>query len=71
MSAVYKATVAPMTIVNVKVSSQTFNNLDRMQSVMRDVLGRLGCMACCSGFDIRFSTEVEFLLPTEGTGTLT
>jgi hypothetical protein len=47
-------------VVYVTVPSQVFYNLDKMQLVTKEVLGRLGCTPCHSGFDIRFRQEVEF-----------
>lgn len=64
MSTVVK--VEPLRIVHVKVPSQTFHHLDKMQAVTKEVLGRLGCLGCHSGFDIRFIQEVEFTVAADG-----
>jgi hypothetical protein len=37
-------------------------NLDAVQALQRDILGRLGCFACCSGWNILFPDEVEFVV---------
>jgi hypothetical protein len=34
-------------------------NLDQVHKVVANVLGHLGCPACLSGFDIRFTHEQE------------
>ena len=52
--------------VYVSVPSQVFHNFDKMHSVTKEVLGRLGCPGCHSGFDIRFQQEVEFHATVEG-----
>jgi hypothetical protein len=33
-----------------------------MQKVTASLLNRLGCTACCSGFDIRFHVEDAFVV---------
>lgn len=40
--------------VNVFISEEVDQNLEAIERVSREVLGRLGCPACHSGFDIRF-----------------
>lgn len=47
-------------VVHVTVPSTVFHNLDKMHGITKQVLGRLGCPACHSGFDIRFRQEIEF-----------
>lgn len=37
-------------------------DLDRFQEVQRSILDRLGCQACCSGWDIRFDIQRRFLI---------
>lgn len=37
-------------------------DLDKIQEVQRSILDRLGCMACCSGWDIRFDVQRDFLV---------
>jgi hypothetical protein len=44
-------------IVRVHVPAETLYNLDQTQQLMRSVLGRLGCPACCSGRFIIFQQE--------------
>jgi hypothetical protein len=48
--------------VRVVVPTDVLFNLDRMQKVTANLLGRLGCPACHSGFDIRFLRETDFLV---------
>ena len=33
-----------------------------MQRIQKDILGQLGCQACCSGWDIHFPDEVQYVL---------
>jgi hypothetical protein len=51
--------------VNVRVPAEVAFDLDKVQQIQKDVLGRLGCQACCSGFDIRFVLENEFIVDRE------
>ncbi len=37
-------------------------DLDRMQKAVANIAGRLGCAACCSGFDILFRNELDFVI---------
>ena len=38
-------------------------DLDAVQKIQADILGQLGCRACCSGFDFHFPTELQFIVP--------
>lgn len=48
--------------VHVTVPAEVAFDLDRLQTVQKDILGRLGCPACCSGFDIRFDIARRFVV---------
>lgn len=48
--------------VQVTIPAEVAFDLDRFQRVQRDILGRLGCMACCSGWDIRYDVERRFIV---------
>lgn len=37
-------------------------DLKQVEKLQRDILGQLGCRACCSGWTIQFPDEVEFVL---------
>lgn len=52
--------VSPSRDVMVSVGNpeRTFE-IDSIYSIIDKVLGELGCLACCSGFDITFRTELE------------
>ena len=52
-------------VVRVSVPAKVLNDLESIQRVQADVLGRLGCQACCSGFDIRFDVARQFLVDEE------
>jgi hypothetical protein len=41
-------------------------DLDKVLAIQEDLLGQLGCRACCSGFDFHFPTELEFVFPAGG-----
>jgi transposase len=49
-------------VIRVSVPAKVLNDLDSIQRVQADVLGQLGCQACCSGFDIRFDLARQFLV---------
>ncbi|WP_104140055.1 hypothetical protein [Arthrobacter sp. ZGTC131] len=51
--------------VHVTVPAEVAFNLDRIQTVQKEILGRLGCSACCSGFDIRFDIARRFVVDTD------
>ncbi len=40
--------------VVVTVPSKGVNNIEAVNKIVANTLGRLGCAACLSGFDIRF-----------------
>lgn len=46
-------------MVNVRISDKL--NLDQTHKVVASVLGKLGCAACFSGFDIRFNQHIAEL----------
>lgn len=48
--------------VRVTVPLKAFNDLDAIQRVQKDILGQLGCEACCSGWDIRFDIARQFVV---------
>ncbi len=37
-------------------------DIDEVQRIQKDILGQLGCQACCSGWDIHFPDEVQYVL---------
>ena len=47
-------------LVRVAVPAGVAYDLDRFQKVQKDILGRLGCLACCSGWDIRWDIYRNF-----------
>jgi len=49
-------------IVRVSVAPSVYFKLDAIQKVQKDILGRLGCLACCSGWDIRFDLQRQFIV---------
>jgi hypothetical protein len=46
--------------VQVSVPVAVAFDLDRFQEVQASILDRLGCPACCSGWDIRFDIQRRF-----------
>jgi hypothetical protein len=51
--------------VNVRVPAEVAFDIEKVQQIQKEILGRLGCVACCSGFDIRFILETEFMVDHE------
>lgn len=49
-------------VVRVTLPIEAYFNLDKFQEAQRDVLGKLGCLACCSGWDIRYDIERNFVI---------
>lgn len=52
-------------VVHVSIPAEVAFDLERFQKVQTDILGKLGCMACCSGWDIRFDIARRFIVDTE------
>lgn len=48
--------------VRVSIPAKVAFDLDSMQQVTANILERLGCPACHSGWDIRFDMERQFLV---------
>jgi hypothetical protein len=47
-------------VVQVSLPSDVAYDLAKFQRIQKDILGRLGCMACCSGWDIRWDIFRRF-----------
>jgi len=52
-------------VVHVTLPAEVAFDLDRFSKVQRDILGKLGCMACCSGWDIRYDIQRRFVVDAE------
>jgi len=48
--------------VRVTLPREVAYDLDRFTKIQKDILGKLGCLACCSGFDIRWDFEQRFVV---------
>jgi len=55
----------PARTVNVSVPAAVLGNIDNLNRVIGKVLGKLGCAACCSGFDIAFRRELDSITVDE------
>jgi hypothetical protein len=60
-----EALALPTRAVRVTLSKEVAYDLDRFQEVQKEILGRLGCLACCSGFDIRWEFEHRFVVDSK------
>lgn len=54
-----RVVVDPTGVVRVHVAPDVLFNLPATQDVLKSVLGRLGCAACCSGHQIIFQQEAS------------
>ena len=48
-------------VIKVKVPASVAFDLKKMNKVTAEVLGRLGCPGCHSGYDLRFDFERQFV----------
>jgi hypothetical protein len=56
-------TLAPVArTVRVTLPREVAYSLDQFQTVQKEILGKLGCHACCSGYDIRWEFDHRFLV---------
>jgi hypothetical protein len=55
-----KAPVLASNIVRVTIPASVAYNFDSITKVTQTVLGKLGCLGCHSGRDIRFIIEDDF-----------
>jgi hypothetical protein len=51
----------PVQTVRVMVPDKVNNNIKSLQKALATTLGKLGCPACCSGFDILFQRELDLI----------
>lgn len=49
-------------VVRISVPAKAYFDLGRIQEIQKSVLGELGCLACCSGWDIRFDMQRNFVI---------
>lgn len=49
-------------VVRVFIPADIHNDLTKFLKVQKDILGKLGCLACCSGWDIRFNVQRQFIV---------
>ena len=52
--------VSPAHDVSVTMSAKVGYDLGKIKKVVASIADRLGCGACCSGFDILFKNQLEF-----------
>jgi hypothetical protein len=51
----------PAGTVQVLIPERVNNNIKSIQKALATTLGKLGCQACCSGFDILFRRELDLI----------
>jgi hypothetical protein len=52
-------------VVHVTVPVDVLWSFDKMIGLKKQILDRLGCVACTSGFDLRFRSVREFVVSPE------
>jgi hypothetical protein len=52
--------------IHVTVPVSLSFDLEKMQKLTREVLGKLGHVGCHSGFDLRFNHEIDFSFNERG-----
>jgi hypothetical protein len=55
------ASDTPTRAVQVMIPEKVSNNIKSLQKALATTLGKLGCPACCSGFDIHFRRELDLI----------
>jgi hypothetical protein len=48
--------------VTVSLPSEVSGDINALTKAVATVMGKLGCPACCSGFDIQFRREIDLLV---------
>jgi hypothetical protein len=56
----------PWRLATTTLPAKVSNNLEQIQGVVANIAGRLGCSGCCSGFDILFRQELDFVVNEAG-----
>lgn len=56
------ASPVPSQTVNVAMPGEVFNDIGQLNAAVERVVGKLGCSACCSGFDILFRRELDMIV---------
>jgi hypothetical protein len=57
----YRATGAS-NVVRVSLPASAYFDIDATQKLQKDILGRLGCPGCTSGWDIRWDLHRRFVV---------
>lgn len=65
ISAISRADAPAFNPVSAKLPGKVSYNLELVQKSVASIVDRLGCGACCSGFDIFFDQELNFLLDND------
>ena len=48
-------------VITVAIPEKVNGNIEALTRAVGNVVGKLGCAACCSGFDILFRREINFM----------
>lgn len=47
-------------VVRITLPAEAYYNLERFQAIQKDILGKLGCLGCTSGWDLRYDIQRRF-----------
>ena len=53
-------------VFRVSMPAEFLFDLNKFQKIQKDILGRLGCPGCTSGFDIRWDFRRNFVVDAKG-----
>jgi hypothetical protein len=56
----------PWRLATATLPASVSNDLEQIRGVVANVAGKLGCPGCCSGFDILFRQELDFVVNEAG-----
>lgn len=57
--------IMPASSLSAAIPTEVSYDINRVQKVVAEIAGLLGCEACCSGFDITFRNQLDFLVNKE------
>ncbi|MGW5192785.1 hypothetical protein ACWEOO_26310 [Kribbella sp. NPDC004138] len=52
-------------VVHVTLPAEVAFDIERFGKVQLDILGKLGCLGCCSGWDIRYDIQRRFVVDAD------
>ena len=56
----------PWRVATASLPGEVSNNLEQIRLIVSNIAGKFGCPTCCSGFDIQFRQELDFVANEAG-----